>query len=182
MPNLGGTIVLVGLMGSGKTRIGSELARLMKLPFVDADREIEQAANCTVSEIFERFGEKEFRQREKQIMLRLLSGEAKILASGGGAFIQNDVRNAIKNSSISVWLNTNLNVLIERTSRSNRRPILQGAAPAEKLRELMEARYPIYAEADITVVTDRQTPHDVAQRIKMEVDRLVSQRKDKCRS
>jgi len=169
-------IVLVGLMGSGKSRIGQEVARLLKLSFVDADREIELAANCTVSEIFEKFGEKEFRKREKQIMERLLSGKAMVLASGGGAFIQPEIREVIKQKAISIWLKTDLDTLVERTSHKNHRPLLKKGDPAVLLRELMEVRHPIYAEADITVVTDRKTPQDVAFRIKSELDRLARKR------
>jgi len=172
MPVSGQIIVLVGLMGSGKSRIGKELAKLLKLPFVDADREIERAAAYTVSEIFERFGEKEFRRGEKEVMLRLLSGGAKILASGGGAFIQPEIKALIKQKAISVWLKASLDTLVKRTSHTGHRPLLQVGNPAERLQQLMEDRYPIYAEADITVVTDRQTPQDMARLIKIELDRL----------
>lgn len=165
-------IVLVGLMGSGKTRIGSELARLLDLPFVDADQEIEQAAGCTITEIFEKFGEQEFRRGEKKVMLRLLADGRKVLASGGGAFMQQDIKALIKKTAISIWLKANLDTLVERTSRTNHRPLLRSAAdPAARLQKLMEERYPIYAEADITVVTDRQTPQDTARRIKRELER-----------
>jgi len=172
MPVPSQIIVLVGLMGSGKSRIGKELARLLNLPFIDADREIEKAATYTISEIFERFGEKEFRRGEKEVMLRLLSGDAKVLASGGGAFIQPEIKALIKQKAISVWLKANLETLVNRTSRSNRRPLLQVKNPAERLRQLMEERYPTYAEADITVVTDQQKPQDTAWLIKTELDRL----------
>lgn len=172
MPVSGQIIVLVGLMGSGKSRIGRELAKLLKLPFVDADLEIEKAATYTVSEIFERFGEKEFRRGEREVMSRLLSGDAKVVASGGGAFIQPEIRSLVKEKAISVWLKASLDTLVKRTSRNNRRPLLQVSDPAGRLRQLMEDRYPIYAEADITVVTDHQTPQDMAQTIKNELDRL----------
>ncbi|MCE9508705.1 MAG: shikimate kinase [Alphaproteobacteria bacterium] len=172
MPVSSQIIVLVGLMGSGKSRIGRELARLLKLPFVDADLEIEKAATYSVSEIFERFGEKEFRRGEREIMARLLSGEAKVLASGGGAFIQPEIRDLVKNKAISVWLKADLETLVKRVSRNNRRPLLQVSNPAERLRQLMEDRYPVYAEADITVVTDHRTPQDMAQLIKSELDRF----------
>jgi len=166
------TIVLVGLMGSGKSRIGSELAKLLNLPFVDVDREIELASNYTVSEIFERFGEKEFRRGEREVMLRLLSGETKIVASGGGAFIQPEIKSLIKERAISVWLKANIDTLVKRTSRTTHRPLLQVADPAAKLLQLMEARYPLYAEADITVVSDNQTPQDMARLIKTELDKF----------
>jgi shikimate kinase len=139
---------------------------------VDADLEIEKAATYTVSEIFERFGEKEFRRGEREIMSRLLSGEAKVLASGGGAFIQPEIRALIKKKAISVWLKASIDTLVKRTSRNNRRPLLQVNNPADRLQQLMNDRYPIYAEADITVVTDHQTPQDMARLIKNEIDRF----------
>lgn len=175
-PFLGEIIVLVGLMGSGKTRIGAELARLLKIPFIDVDREIEHAANHTIAEIFERFGEKEFRRGEREVMLRLLTGSAKVLASGGGSFIQPEIKSAVKNKAISVWLKADLDTLVKRTSRTNHRPLLQGVDAAERLQQLMDARYPLYAEADITVVSDNQTPQDMAQLIKAEVDRLKAEK------
>ena len=159
------SIVLVGLMGAGKSRVGLDLARLMKLPFLDVDREIEKAAGMKIPDIFERLGEKAFRQGEKKVMLRLLSEDRKVLAAGGGAFIQPEIRAAVKENAISVWLKASLETLVERTKRTNNRPLLRGANRAEKLRELMEARYPVYAEADITVITDEQTPREMARRI-----------------
>lgn len=159
-------------MGAGKSRIGAELAKLLHLPFVDADREIEKAANCTIAEIFKTYGEKEFRKGEQQVMERLLSSGAKVLASGGGSFIQPEIRSAIKDKAISVWLKANLETLVQRVSRNTHRPLLLDVDPAEKLQELMDARYPIYAEADITVVTDRQTPQDMALRIKAELEKI----------
>lgn len=164
-------IVLVGLMGAGKTRVGIELARLLKLPFVDADKEIEAAAGLPVADIFEQFGEEEFRNGERKVMARLLSSGAKVLASGGGAFVQEPVRKLIKDHSISVWLKADLDTLIERTSRTNHRPLLQDCDPAVKLKELMDKRYPIYAEADITLETDSQTPYDMARRIRDELEK-----------
>jgi len=163
------------MMGSGKTRVGIELARLIGLPFVDSDQEIERAANLTVSEIFEKFGESEFRLKEKQIMLRLLAGKACVLASGGGGFIQPEIRSAIKKQAISIWLNADIDILVERTSRNSNRPMLQGTIIKDKLQQLMDVRYPIYAESDITVVTDGQTPQDTARLIKMEIDKRLQQ-------
>ncbi len=150
-----------------------ELSKLLKLPFVDSDKEIERAAGLSIPEIFEKFGEKEFRTGEKKVMLRLLSGDGKVLASGGGAFIQPDIRNAVKEHATSVWLKADLETLVERTSRTSHRPLLQGGDPAQKLKELMDARYPIYAEADITVITDAQSPKEMAQRIKLELEKRL---------
>lgn len=167
-------IVLIGMMGSGKTRVGGDLARFMGLPFIDSDREIEQAANCSIPVIFEKFGEPEFRLRERQVMERLLDGKTCILAAGGGGFIQPEIRASIKNKAISVWLKANIDTLVKHVSRSANRPLLQGGGDLRgKLQRLMEARYPVYAEADITVVTDGQTPQDTARAIKTEIDRLL---------
>jgi shikimate kinase len=172
------TIVLVGIMGSGKSRVGRELAKYMKLPFVDSDREIEAEAGCSISEMFERFGETEFRLKEKKTMLRLLQGKPRVVASGGGGFIQPDIRAAIKEKAISVWLKADLHDLVQRVSRNKKRPLLKGGNVEGKLRELMEVRYPVYAEADITVVTGGQTPQHMARLIKTEIDRRLQPLKE----
>jgi shikimate kinase len=163
------SIVLVGLMGAGKSRVGLELARLMGLPFLDVDREIERAAGMKIPDIFERLGEPEFRKGERRVMLRLLNEERRILAAGGGAFIQPEIRAAVKEKAISIWLKATLETLVERTSRNNNRPLLRNTDRTEKLRELMETRYPVYAEASITVTTDEQTPVEMARRIMEEL-------------
>lgn len=162
-------IVLVGLMGAGKSRVGRELGRLMGVPFVDADHEIEKSAGMTIQDIFAQFGEAEFRKGEMRVMKRLLQGPPIVLASGGGAFIQPAVRDIIKKHAVSVWLKADLDTLVERTRRTSHRPLLQGVDRAQKLRELMDARYPVYAEADITLVTDKQTPQTMARRIRREL-------------
>lgn len=165
-------IVLVGLMGCGKTRVGVELARLMNLPFVDSDKEIERAAGMAIPDIFERLGEPEFRRGEKKVMTRLLAGGDKVLATGGGAFIQADIRSEIKNKGLSVWLKAGLDTLVDRTSRTDHRPLLQGIDKETKLKELMDLRYPVYAEADVTVLTDGQTPFEMAKQIRGELESL----------
>lgn len=165
----GKSIVLVGLMGAGKSRVGLELSRLMKVPFLDVDREIEKAAGMKIPDIFERLGEAEFRKGERKVMMRLLDEDRRVLAAGGGAFIQTDIRAAVKEKAISVWLKANLETLVERTGRSNNRPLLRGVDRTQKLRELMEVRYPVYAEADITVTTDEQSPAEMAKRILQEL-------------
>lgn len=162
-------VVLVGLMGAGKSRVGRELARLMGLPFIDADHEIEKSAGMSIQDIFAQFGEAEFRKGEMRVMERLLKGPPIVLASGGGAFIQPAVRTLIKKHAVSVWLKADLETLVERTRRTSHRPLLQGVNRAQKLRELMDARYPLYAEADITLVTDKQTPQTMARRIRREL-------------
>jgi shikimate kinase len=158
-------VVLVGLMGSGKSRVGIELAKLLRLEFVDSDREIERAAGLSIAEIFEKFGEDEFRAGERKVMLRLLSGAPKVLASGGGAFMQEDIKQAVKARAVSVWLRAGLDTLVERTGRTDSRPLLRGIDRGEKLKELIAARYPVYAEADITVETDGETPQRMARTI-----------------
>lgn len=169
MPKILPIIVLVGLMGAGKSRVGLELSRLLGVPFMDADREIEKSAGMPIPDIFAEFGEAEFRKGEMKVIDRLLKGPPIVLASGGGAFIQPAVRSAIKKHAVSVWLKADLETLVARTRRTGHRPLLQGVDRAEKLRELMEKRYPVYAEADITLVTDKQTPQSMARRIRREL-------------
>jgi shikimate kinase len=175
MPVYNKIIVLVGIMGSGKTRTGEILAKLLKLPFVDSDQEIERFANASITEIFEKHGEAEFRRQEKDVMLRLLSGQAAVVASGGGGFMQPDIKSHIKEKAISIWLKTDINNLVERVSRNDKRPLLKGGNVMDKLQKLIDVRYPVYAEADITVVTDGRTPQDTARLIKSEIDKHLQQ-------
>ena len=146
-------IVLVGLMGAGKTSIGRKLADRMQVPFVDADQELEKAAGCTITEFFEKFGEKEFRRGEKRVIARLLKSCPCVLATGGGAFMDLETRAMIKNTAVSVWLNVDLDTLDIRLARRIGRPLLQTKNPRATLQSLMEKRYPIYAEADMIVET-----------------------------
>jgi shikimate kinase len=145
------TIVMVGLMGAGKTSIGRRLAQRLELAFVDADHEIEQAAGCTIEEIFERYGEAAFRDGERRIIQRLLERPPHVLATGGGAFMDPETRARIKEAGISVWLKADLDVLVRRVSRRNNRPLLKLGDPREVLAKLMAQRYPVYAEADICI-------------------------------
>lgn len=171
------SIVLVGLMGAGKTRVGLELSRTLGLPFLDADREIEQAAGMQIPEIFEKFGEDAFRAGERKVMQRLLAaGGGRVIATGGGAFIQPEIRAAVKEKAVSVWLKAELETLLARVSRTDHRPLLKGVDPAEKLRALMEARYPVYAEADITVITDQPPPQEMARRIRAEIENFIARK------
>ena len=146
-------IVLVGLMGAGKTSIGRKLADRMRVPFVDADQELEKAAGCTITEFFDKFGEKEFRRGEKRVIARLLKSCPCVLATGGGAFMDLETRAMIKNTAVSVWLNADLDTLDARLARRSGRPLLQTKNPRATLQSLMEKRYPIYAEADMIVET-----------------------------
>jgi shikimate kinase len=145
------TVVFIGLMGVGKTCIGRRLAQRLDLPFVDADKEIEEAAGCSIADIFERHGEKYFREGERRVILRLLDNPVHVLSTGGGAFMDPQTRAAIRERAISIWLRADLDLMLRRVSRRNDRPLLQVADPRAKLQELIDLRYPAYAEADITV-------------------------------
>ncbi|RME65441.1 MAG: shikimate kinase, partial [Alphaproteobacteria bacterium] len=157
---LGGrSLVLVGLMGSGKSSIGRRLAERLGLPFVDSDGEIEQAAGCSISEIFERYGEAAFRDGERRVIERLLGDTPKVVATGGGAFMDPATRALIKARAVSIWLKADIDVLAERTSRRDHRPLLKGKDATAVLTELAAQRHPVYAQADITVASGRG-PHE----------------------
>ncbi len=145
------TIVLVGLMGAGKTNIGRRLAMRLHLPFVDADAEIEAAAGETIPEIFENRGEAAFREGERRVIARLLEGPLHVLATGGGAYMDPQTRGLIRERGISVWLRAELDVLLQRVARRSNRPLLKQGDPREVLAQLIERRHPVYAEADIVV-------------------------------
>lgn len=145
------TIALVGLMGVGKSTVGRRLAARLNLPFADGDHEIESAAGMTVSEIFTSRGETEFRSGEARVMKRLLEGPPVILATGGGAMMNSDTRQMLKDHAVTVWMRADLDVIAERVARRDTRPLLRGRDTIQVLTELAEKRYPIYAEADLTV-------------------------------
>jgi shikimate kinase len=145
------TIALVGLMGAGKTTIGRRLADRLKLPFRDADAEIELAAGRSVSEIFQDLGETEFRAGEQRVIARLLGDPPHILATGGGAYLNGDTRALLRTRAVTVWLKADLELLARRVSRRDTRPLLRGRNPIEVLRAQADARYPFYAQADVTV-------------------------------
>ena len=144
-------IVLVGLMGAGKTSIGRRLADKMGLTFVDADTEIEKAAGKSIPDIFAEHGEAHFRDGERRVIARLLDNGKQVLATGGGAFMNEETRKAIKAQAVSVWLKADLDVLLKRVAKRGGRPLLENRDPAEVLQNLITLRYPVYAEADITV-------------------------------
>ena len=144
-------IVLVGLMGAGKSTIGRRLANALRVDFVDSDNEIIEAAGCSISDIFEIYGEENFRDLEKRVMLRLLNNHSSIIATGGGAFMQPEIRDAIANKAVSVWLKADLPVLLERVSRRDNRPLLKNGDKSDILQRLIDERYPIYAQADVTI-------------------------------
>jgi shikimate kinase len=145
------TIALVGLMGAGKTTIGRRLAERLKLPFRDADAEIELAAARSVSEIFQDLGENEFRAGEHRVIARLLGDPAHVLATGGGAYLHAETRALMRERAVTVWLKADLEVLARRVSRRDTRPLLRGKDPLQVLRAQAEARYPFYGQADVTV-------------------------------
>jgi shikimate kinase len=154
------SIVLIGMMGVGKSSIGRRLAARLGVPFVDADAEIEKAAGMSIADIFARHGEADFRSGEARVIARLLDGGPQVLATGGGAVMNADTRAAIKAKGVSIWLSAEFEVLMRRINkRKNDRPLLQTADPAATLRELLVAREPVYAEADLTVQS-REVPHD----------------------
>ena len=149
---LGGrTLVMVGMMGAGKSSVGRRLAARLGLPFVDADSEIEAAANATITEIFERHGEAYFRDGERRVIQRLLEGAPKVLATGGGAFIQPETRAAIAAHGISIWLIADRDLILSRVKRRQTRPLLKNGDPVEIVDRLLRERSPIYAEADIHI-------------------------------
>ncbi|WP_156678901.1 shikimate kinase [Sphingomonas profundi] len=154
-------IVLVGLMGVGKSTVGKRLAARLHLPFVDADHEIEQAAGLTISEIFERFGEAEFRDGERRVIARLIDGRAKVIATGGGAFMQEETRALILERATAIWLDADLDVLAERVGRRDGRPLLKDRDPRIVLGELAAVRNPVYALAPIHV-RSQPLPHEAA--------------------
>lgn len=159
------TIVMVGLMGAGKTSIGRRLGARLGLPFVDADDEIEAAAGSSIEDIFERHGEAGFRDGERRVIARLLDGPPIVLATGGGAFMDADTRERIAAKGISVWLRADIDTLVRRTSRRNDRPLLKNGEPKEILIRLMEQRHPIYQLADIVVDSFDAPPEETLQHV-----------------
>ncbi|TNE46410.1 MAG: shikimate kinase [Sphingomonadales bacterium] len=157
---LGRPIVLVGLMGVGKSTIGRRLATLLNRAFVDADDEIEDAAQRTIAEIFEEFGEEYFRAGERRVIARLIEECSGVIATGGGAFVNDETRALILDKAIAVWIDCDIETLVERTSRKNTRPLLKTGDPQEILTRLYHDRQGFYAQAPIHVVSENG-PHDV---------------------
>lgn len=166
-PRLDRSVVLVGLMGVGKSTIGRRLAKRMSLEFVDSDTEIEHACGYTIPEIFERFGEASFRDGERRVIARLLDGTPKVVATGGGAFMDERTRALILDHCISVWIDADLAVLAERVGRRDSRPLLKDRDPLQVLTDLAATRNPFYSQAHIHVRSE-PTPHDNA------VEQIVS--------
>lgn len=165
------SVVLVGLMGAGKSAVGKRLATRLGLPFVDADNEIEAAAGRTIEEIFQEEGEAAFRRGERKVMARLLRDTpVHVLATGGGAFMDPETRALIKERAVSVWLRADLDILVARTARKNHRPLLRWGDPRAILGDLIERRHPIYAEADLTVVSDERPPEATVDEVLFALD------------
>ncbi len=152
------SIILVGLMGVGKSSVGRRLAERLRMPFVDADDEIEAAAGMTIAEIFEQFDETYFRDGERRVIARLIDGPAKVIATGGGAFVNEETRALIKAKALSIWLDADINILVGRVARRNTRPLLKGKDPKTVLAELNRVRGPLYAEADLHIRSNA-SPH-----------------------
>jgi len=147
------SIVFVGLMGAGKTAIGRKVAALLGLPFTDSDHEIESVSRMTIPELFERYGEAEFRSLEQRVIIRVLENGPQVLSTGGGAFMNAQTRETIAAYGLSVWLKADVDTLLERVSKKQNRPLLRNTDPRAVLERLMAERYPVYALADVTVPT-----------------------------
>lgn len=157
----GRAVVIIGMMGAGKSSIGRRLAQVLGLDFVDSDDEIEKAANLTIPEIFERHGEAHFRDGERKVIARLLAEGGKVIAVGGGAFENPHTRSEIAEHGLSIWLNADFDTLMARVRRRSHRPLLQNADPEGTLRRLIEARTPNYALADLTIPSHDGAHSDV---------------------
>lgn len=161
----GRPIVLIGMMGAGKSAIGRKLAARLDWPFVDADHEIETAANMSIPDIFEAYGEPEFRRLEASVMARLLDAGPSVLATGGGAFMNADTRAAIAASAVSVWLSADIDLLMARVARKSTRPLLKAPDPRAVMQKLIDERYPVYALADVTVASRDASKEEMAQTV-----------------
>ena len=159
------TLVLVGLMGAGKTAIGRRLATRLGLPFADADLEIELAAGCSVEDIFANYGEPAFRDVERRVIARLLEGPVQIVATGGGAYIDPATRSTVARQGISLWLRADLETLLARTARRSNRPLLKNGDPRSILTDLMARRYPVYAQADLVVDSSEAPPEQTVDTV-----------------
>lgn len=166
-PWRGGPIVLVGLMGAGKSTVGRRLAARLALPFVDADTEIEGAAGMSIPEIFAQYGEAYFRDGERRVIQRLIDGKPKIIATGGGAFVNDETRALILSDALAIWLDAPVEVLADRVKRRDTRPLLRGKDPLIVLRELAAVRNPLYALAHLRIPS-ANTPHDMTVRAILE--------------
>jgi shikimate kinase len=168
------SIVLVGLMGAGKTTVGRLVAQQLGLEFVDADHEIEHVSRMSVPELFEAYGEAEFRELEKRVIGRILLNGPQVLATGGGAYMNAETREAIAAMGVAVWLSADLDLLMDRVSRKQHRPLLKTADPRATMQELMKRRYPVYALADVTVQSRDERKDVIADEVVAGVDALMA--------
>lgn len=163
---LGGrSVVFVGLMGAGKTAIGRRVAQLAGLPFIDSDHEIESVSRMTIPELFESYGEPEFRALETRVVQRLLETGPQVVSTGGGAFMNDQTRAAVARSGISLWLKADLDLLMSRVTRKQDRPLLKDPDPRGVMQRLMDVRYPVYATADITVQSREASKDEIARTV-----------------
>lgn len=167
------SVVLVGMMGVGKSTVGRKVAAMLHLPFVDADEEIEEAAQMSISEIFAQYGEPYFRDGERRVIARLMGGPNKVLATGGGAFVDPATRTLILDKAITVWLDSEVDVLVERVGRKDTRPLLREGDPREILTRLRNERRPAYSQAPIHVVSGHAPHQHTANRILKAIDQWL---------
>lgn len=171
-------LVLIGMMGAGKTAIGKRVAERLDVPFRDVDKEIERAAGCSIADFFHHYGEQAFRDGERRVIKRLLAEPVGVLATGGGAFMDADTRRQIAAQAISVWLKADLDTLWRRVKRRDSRPLLKTENPRQTLAGLIDERYPVYAQADITVVSTDGPPDAMVERVIEAVRRFLAGEKD----
>lgn len=167
------SIVLVGLMGAGKSTVGKKLATLVELPFYDADHEIERVSTMTVPELFEAYGEAEFRDLERRVIARMLEDGPIVLATGGGAYMNEQTRRTIASEGVSVWLNAELDVLMARVVRKQNRPLLKNDNPRGVMERLMTERYPVYAQADLAINSRDEKKEVIALEAMQAIARLL---------
>lgn len=177
MPRIDKIILLVGLMGSGKTSVGRRLARRLSLPFIDGDQEIEKAAGLSLVDVFKCFGEKEYRAGEERVMKRLLQGSPCVLASGGGSFVAAQTRELAKECALTIWLKADIDTLYHRTAGRTRRPFLLGDNDTvkAKLQEYITEEYPYYSEADIIVETHEEKVENTVKRVVAAINNFYKQ-------
>ncbi len=159
------SIVFIGLMGAGKTAIGRRVANALGLAFIDSDHEIETVSRMTIPELFERYGEPEFRALEQRVIQRILENGPLVLSTGGGAYMNEQTRKAIADHGVSIWLKADLDTLMERVAKKQNRPLLKAADPRAVMQRLMEERYPVYAQADATVATRQERKEVIADEV-----------------
>lgn len=177
LDRLGGrSIVFVGLMGAGKTAIGRKVASELHVPFMDSDHEIETVSRTTIPDLFALYGEPEFRSLEQRVIMRLLETGPQVLSTGGGAFMNAQTREVIAARGLSVWLKADIDILMERVSKKQNRPLLKNADPRGVMKKLMDERYPVYALADITVTTRDAAKEVIAREVIEAIDQRLSER------